>query len=112
MRSRAGQRVPVWLQTIVVVVCATAMVIAADAEDYCGETPQSASRLSARVDRLVRVPSRADPEADVPHALAIFSVLQQLTQRTDGACDGRSRRIAWIRLADSICWNAVNWGME
>ena len=39
MRSRAGQRVPVWLQVIVVVVvCATAMVIAADAEDYCGET--------------------------------------------------------------------------
>ncbi len=38
MRSRAGQRVPVWLQMIVVVVCATAMVIAADAEDYCGET--------------------------------------------------------------------------
>ena len=39
MRFRAGQRVPVWLQMIVVVVCATAMVIAADAaEDYCGET--------------------------------------------------------------------------
>ena len=38
MRSRAGQRVPVWLQMIVVVVCATAMVIAADAKDYCGET--------------------------------------------------------------------------
>ena len=38
MRARAGQRVPVWLQMIVVVVCATAMVIAADAEDYCGET--------------------------------------------------------------------------
>ena len=37
MRSRAGQRVPVWLQVIVVVVCATAIVIAADAEDYCGE---------------------------------------------------------------------------
>ena len=32
MRSRAGQRV-----VIVVVVCATAMVIAADTEDYCGE---------------------------------------------------------------------------
>jgi hypothetical protein len=30
--------VPVWLQIIVVVACATAMVIAADAEDYCGET--------------------------------------------------------------------------
>jgi hypothetical protein len=38
MRSRAGRRVPVWLQMIVVVVCATAMVIAAAAEDYCGET--------------------------------------------------------------------------
>ena len=40
MRSRAGQRVPVWLQIIVVVVCATAMVIAADAdaEDHCGAT--------------------------------------------------------------------------
>jgi len=38
MRSRTGQRVPVWLQMIVVVVCATAMVIAADAEGYCGET--------------------------------------------------------------------------
>ena len=38
MRSRTGQRVPLWLQVIVVVVCATAMVIAADAEDYCGET--------------------------------------------------------------------------
>ena len=38
MRFRAGQRVPVWLQMIVVVVCATAMVIAADAEDSCGET--------------------------------------------------------------------------
>ena len=38
MRFRARQRVPVWLQMIVVVVCATAMVIAADAEDYCGET--------------------------------------------------------------------------
>ena len=38
MRFRAGQRVPVWLQMIVVVVCATAMVIAADAEDHCGET--------------------------------------------------------------------------
>ena len=38
MRSRAGQRVPVWLQMIVVVVCATAMVIAADAADHCGET--------------------------------------------------------------------------
>jgi len=38
MRSRAGQRVPVWLQMIIVVVCATAMVIAADAEDYCGAT--------------------------------------------------------------------------
>lgn len=38
MRSRAGQRVPVWLQVIVVVVCITVMVIAADAEDYCGET--------------------------------------------------------------------------
>ena len=38
MRSRAGQRVPVWLQIIVVVVCGTAMVIAADAEDHCGET--------------------------------------------------------------------------
>lgn len=38
MRSRAGQRVPVWLQMIVVVVCATAMVIAAGAEDYCRET--------------------------------------------------------------------------
>ena len=37
MRSRAGQGVPVWLQVIVVVVCATAMVIAADAEDYCSE---------------------------------------------------------------------------
>jgi hypothetical protein len=31
MRSRTGQRVPVWLQTIVMVVSATAMVIAADA---------------------------------------------------------------------------------
>jgi hypothetical protein len=30
MRSRAGQRVPVWLQMIIVVVCAAAMVIAAD----------------------------------------------------------------------------------
>ena len=29
---------PVWLQIIVVVVFATAMVIAADTEDYCGET--------------------------------------------------------------------------
>jgi hypothetical protein len=38
MRFRTGQRVPVWLQMIVVVVCATAMVIAADAEDSCGET--------------------------------------------------------------------------
>ena len=38
MRSRAGQRVPVWLQVIVVVVWATAMVIAAGANDYCGET--------------------------------------------------------------------------
>jgi len=38
MRSREGQRVLVWLQMIIVVVCATAMVIAADAEDYCGET--------------------------------------------------------------------------
>ena len=38
MRSRAGQRVPVWLQMIIVVVCATAMVIAADAEDYCDAT--------------------------------------------------------------------------
>jgi len=38
MRARAGQRVPVWLQIIVVVVCATAMVIAADAEDHCGAT--------------------------------------------------------------------------
>jgi hypothetical protein len=38
MRSRAGQRVPLWLQIIVVVVWATAMVIAADAEDHCGET--------------------------------------------------------------------------
>ena len=37
MRSGAGQRVPLWLQMVVVVVCATAMVIAADAED-CGET--------------------------------------------------------------------------
>ena len=37
MRSRAGQRMPVWLQVIVMVVCATAMVIAADAENYCGE---------------------------------------------------------------------------
>ena len=37
MRSRAGQRVPVWLQIIVVVVCATAMVIAADAANQCGE---------------------------------------------------------------------------
>jgi hypothetical protein len=38
MRSRAGQRVPVWLQMIVVVVCATGLVVAAGAEDYCGET--------------------------------------------------------------------------
>jgi hypothetical protein len=38
MRSRAGQRVPVWLQMIIVVVCATAMVIAADADDHCDET--------------------------------------------------------------------------
>jgi hypothetical protein len=38
MRSRAGQRVPVGLQMIVEVVCATAIVIAADAKDYCGET--------------------------------------------------------------------------
>ncbi len=38
MRFRSGQRVPVWLQMIVVVVCATAMVIAADAADYCSET--------------------------------------------------------------------------
>ena len=37
MRSRAGQGVPIWLQVIVVVVCATAMVIGADAEDNCGE---------------------------------------------------------------------------
>ena len=38
MRARTGQRVPLWLQIIVVVVCATGMVIAADAEDYSGET--------------------------------------------------------------------------
>jgi hypothetical protein len=31
MRSRVSQRMPVWLQSIVVVVCAAAMVIAADA---------------------------------------------------------------------------------
>jgi len=31
MRSRAGQRVPVWLQAIVVALGAAAMVIAADA---------------------------------------------------------------------------------
>ena len=70
---------------IVVVVCATATA---------AKPPRSASRLSARANRLVRVPSRADPEADVPHVLTIFSVLQRLTQRTDGACDCRSRRIA------------------
>ena len=29
---------PIRLQMIVVAVCATAMVIATDAEDYCGET--------------------------------------------------------------------------
>ena len=38
MRFRASQRMPVWLQMIIVVVCATAMVIAADAEAYCGES--------------------------------------------------------------------------
>jgi hypothetical protein len=31
MRSRSSQRVPVWVQTIVMVGCAAAMVIAADA---------------------------------------------------------------------------------
>jgi hypothetical protein len=47
VRPRAGQCVPVWLQIIVVVVCATAMVIAADAADYCGETTKViASRSS------------------------------------------------------------------
>jgi len=39
MRARTGQRVPLWLQIIVVVVCATGLVIAADAEDYGAGTP-------------------------------------------------------------------------
>lgn len=38
MRSRAGQRVPISLQMLVVAVCATTTVVAAHAEDYCGET--------------------------------------------------------------------------
>ncbi len=43
MRSRTGQRVPVWLQVIVVVVRTTAMIIGADTEDYCGKTTATCS---------------------------------------------------------------------
>ena len=50
-----------------------------------GLTYQESSLLMAYGRRLA---------AGSDRGVSIFSVLQRLTQRTDGACDGRSRRIA------------------